>query len=100
ASADPGTTLRPLLPYPCNQSAAGGIRTPDRRIRNPLLYPTELRLRPWGRLTRLRTPVECRGLPAAIRARGASSGKGPSGQWKLGPALPDERPRRSRYRLV
>jgi hypothetical protein len=27
-------------------SATGRIRTCDRRIRNPLLYPTELRLRP------------------------------------------------------
>ena len=26
------------------KSAPGGIRTHDRRIRNPLLYPTELRV--------------------------------------------------------
>src|SRR5690606_17421153 len=29
-------------------STPGGSRTPDQRIRNPPLYPTELRARGWG----------------------------------------------------
>ena len=35
--------------------ATGGIRTPDPRLRRPLLYPTELQTRKNGRSDRIRT---------------------------------------------
>jgi hypothetical protein len=37
--------------------AAGGIRTPDHRVRSAVLYPTELRPQPNGEFTGLRGTV-------------------------------------------
>lgn len=43
------------------ETAPGGIRTPDRRIRNPMLYPAELRARARGRLSDLAPQGQRRG---------------------------------------
>ncbi len=50
--------LHLLLLWDCTfarGNAPGGIRTPDRRIRNPLLYPTELRAQNVGEMASRRS---------------------------------------------
>src|ERR1700730_15065817 len=53
--------------------ALGEIRTPDPRIRSPMLYPAELRARAWGRLPDLAG----QGQPPAAGSIGR-----PGGLWR------------------
>jgi hypothetical protein len=69
--------------------ALGEIRTPDPRIRSPMLYPAELRARAWGSITRLGPtgPAACcRGRPG----RRAGSG---GGVWQKTSSPPSDAPR-------
>ncbi len=51
----PVRTVTPVIGMdPAAGGAPGGIRTPDPRIRNPVLYPTELRAPAAGLLARQR----------------------------------------------
>ena len=48
--AEGGSSSRLFVVRPDGAGALGEIRTPDPRIRSPMLYPAELRARAWARL--------------------------------------------------
>ena len=67
--------------------ALGEIRTPDPRIRSPMLYPAELRARAWGRLPDLAGQDQrpsCRVDQGAARNLAAAFGKKPLPHHQIG----------------